>query len=98
MIKQYRTTYKKGVDEIIINKSKFIGYSSPIDCEEDALNFIEEIKTQHRDATHNVYGYVVGDDNNIQRYSDDGEPNGTAGIPVLEVIKKEDLKIGRAHV
>lgn len=92
MITRYRTIYKKGIDEIIINKSRFIGYSMPIDSEEDALKFIEEIKTLHRDATHNVYGYVVGDDNSIQRYSDDGEPSGTAGIPVLEVIKKEDLR------
>lgn len=92
MITQYRTIYKKGVDEIIINKSRFIGYSLPIDNEDDALSFIEEIKTLHRDATHNVYGYVLGDDNSVQRYSDDGEPNGTAGIPVLEVIKKEDLR------
>ncbi len=92
MITKYRTIYKKGVDEIIINKSRFIGYSLPIDNEDDALSFIEEIKTLHRDATHNVYGYVLGDDNSVQRYSDDGEPNGTAGIPVLEVIKKEDLR------
>lgn len=92
MITQYRTIYKKGVDEIIINKSRFIGYSLPIDNEDDALSFIEEIKTLHRNATHNVYGYVLGDDNSVQRYSDDGEPNGTAGIPVLEVIKKEDLR------
>lgn len=88
----YRTVYSRGSDEIIINKSRFIGYSMPIESEKEAIDFIEEIKSIHRDATHNVYGYVLGDDNNIQRYSDDGEPSGTAGIPVLEVIKKENLR------
>ncbi|MCF6466481.1 YigZ family protein [Clostridium sp. Cult2] len=88
----YRTIHKYGEDEIIINKSRFIGYAMPIESEEEALDLIENIKTKHRDATHNVYAYVLGEDNNIQRFSDDGEPSGTAGIPALEVIKKEDLR------
>lgn len=88
----YRTVKEYGQDETIINKSKFIGYVSPIDSEEGALEFIEMIKTKHKDATHNVYAYVYGEDSNVQRFSDDGEPSGTAGIPVLEVIKKEDLR------
>ncbi|TJX14697.1 YigZ family protein [Tissierella creatinini] len=88
----YRTVKEYGQDETIINKSKFIGYASPIDSEEGALEFIEMIKTKHKDATHNVYAYVYGEDSNIQRFSDDGEPSGTAGIPVLQVIKKEDLR------
>ncbi len=92
MDSNYRTIYGYGEDEIIINKSRFIGYAMPIETEEDALEFIDKIKAKHRDATHNVYAYVVGKDNNIQRFSDDGEPSGTAGIPVLEVIKKEDLR------
>ena len=73
----------------IINKSRFIGYANHIKTEEEALDFIEEISTKHRDATHNVYAYVVGGNSNIQRFSDDGEPSGTAGIPALEVIKKK---------
>ncbi len=88
----YRTVKEYGQDETIINKSKFIGYVSPINSEEDALEFIEMIKTKHKDATHNVYAYVYGEDSNVQRFSDDGEPSGTAGIPVIEVIKKEDLR------
>ena len=88
----YKTIYDYGEDETIINKSRFIGYAMPIENEEEALEFIEKIRTKHRDATHNVYGYVLGKDSNIQRFSDDGEPSGTAGIPVLEVIKKEDLR------
>lgn len=89
---RYRTIYKMGEDEILIKKSRFIGYAMPVETEDEAIKFIEEIKTKHRDATHNVYAYVLGGDNNIQRYSDDGEPSGTAGIPALEVIKKEDLR------
>lgn len=88
----YRTIYGYGEDETIINKSRFIGYSMPVETEEEALKFIDKIKTKHRDATHNVYAYVLGKDSNTQRFSDDGEPSGTAGIPVLEVIKKEDLR------
>lgn len=88
----YRTIHKYGQDEVIINKSRFIGYSKPISSEQEALDFIEEIKTKHRDATHNVYAYVVGANSNVQRFSDDGEPSGTAGIPALEVINKEDLR------
>ncbi|AFS78053.1 putative IMPACT domain-containing protein [Gottschalkia acidurici 9a] len=88
----YKTIHEYGEDEIIISKSRFIGYAKPIENEDEAISFIEEIKSKHRDATHNVYAYVVGENSNIQRYSDDGEPSGTAGIPVLEVIKKEDLR------
>ena len=92
MLRTYRTLYREGIDEIIIERSKFIGYSKPVDTEEEAIDFIEKIKKKHRDATHNVPAYVIGYNNGIQRYSDDGEPSGTAGIPVLEVIKKEDLR------
>ena len=58
----------------------------------EAVEFVNEIKKKHKDATHNVWAYTVGKTMNIQRYSDDGEPQGTAGIPTLEVIKKEDLR------
>lgn len=88
----YRTLHEFGTDEIIIEKSVFIGYAKPIKSEEEALEFINEIKKKHKDATHNVWAYTVGQNMNIQRYSDDGEPQGTAGIPTLEVIKKEDLR------
>ncbi len=88
----YKTVYRKGIGEIIIKKSRFIGYAAPISNENEALKFIEEIKSVHRDATHNVYAYALGLDSNIQRFSDDGEPSGTAGIPVLEVLNKEKLR------
>ena len=90
MKNSYRSLGRFAKDETIINKSRFIGYGKPISHEKEALDFIEEIKEKHRDASHNVYAYHLGDE--LQRFSDDGEPSGTAGIPVLEVIKKEDLK------
>ena len=88
----YKTLHKFGVDEYIVEKSTFIGYAKPIKTEEEAVEFINEIKKKHKDATHNVWAYTVGESMNIQRYSDDWEPQGTAGIPTLEVIKKEDLR------
>lgn len=92
MDKIYRTIHNHGKDEIIINKSRFIGHAIPINSEEEALEFINSIKSEFKDATHNVYAYVFGENSNIQRFSDDGEPSGTAGIPVLEVVKKENLR------
>ena len=88
----YKTLHKFGVGEYIVEKSTFIGYAKPIKTEEEAIEFVNEIKKKHKDATHNVWAYTVGENMNIQRYSDDGEPQGTAGIPTLEVIKKEDLR------
>lgn len=88
----FKTVHSFGSDEIIVNKSRFIGYASPINSEDEAIDFINQIKKKHADATHNVYAYVYGDNSNIQRFSDDGEPSGTAGIPVLNLIKLEDLK------
>ncbi len=88
----YKTLHKYGVDEYVVEKSTFIGYAKPIQTEEEAIDFVNEIKKKHKDATHNVWAYTIGENMNIQRYSDDGEPQGTAGIPTLEVIKKENLR------
>ena len=92
MLKKYKTLLSYGKDEIIIEKSKFIGHATPIESEEEAVAFIEKIKTEYWNATHNVPAYIVGENNEIQRYSDDKEPSGTAGVPILEVIKREDLR------
>ena len=91
-MKTNKTLHDFGTDEYIVEKSRFIGYAKPIKSEEEAVEFVNEIKKKHKDATHNVWAYTVGETMNIQRYSDDGEPQGTAGIPTLEVIKKEDLR------
>ena len=86
----FKTVEKFASCEIIEKKSRFIVYVDKISCEDDAICFINKIKTKHWDASHNVFAYMLWD-NIIQRYSDDGEPSGTAGIPVLEVIKKEGI-------
>ena len=70
-------------------RSVFLGYASPVTTEEEALEFVAKIKKRHSDATHNVYAYILR--GSISRFSDDGEPHGTAGLPVLEVLRKEDV-------
>lgn len=92
MLQEYTSVGKAGRDEVVIKRSRFIGAAAPAATEETAWEFIEKVKEEHKQATHNVYAFQVGDNNQIQRYSDDGEPSGTAGIPVLEVIKNMGLK------
>lgn len=87
----YKSIHKYGRDEIIINKSKFIGSAAPVENEEQAIMFIEGIKKEFKDASHNCYAYIIGENKNIQRYSDDKEPSGTAGMPILNVINQENL-------
>ncbi len=84
---EYVTVREYGCDEFVEKRSKFIGYCKPVKTQDKAVEFINEIKSKHWDATHNVYAYVLSD-GQIMRYSDDGEPQGTAGVPVLDVIKK----------
>lgn len=88
----YKTVLKTSETEFVERKSTFIGACKRVFSEEEARNFIDEIKSKYRDARHHVYAYTVGENMNIQRYSDDGEPQGTGGIPMLEVIKKNDLR------
>ena len=88
---KYNGILENGTDEFIEKKSKFIGYAFKVENEEEALEILEKIKKKHNDATHNCSAYIIGEDKLIQRYNDDGEPSGTAGVPILEVLKKEDL-------
>lgn len=74
-----------------IKKSKFILNIARVHSEQEAIDFINQVSKEHAKATHNVWCYVLGDDSRIQRYSDDGEPNGTAGVPMLEVLKNNNL-------
>lgn len=83
---------KRDTVEIEVKKSRFIANVSSENTEQGALEFIDYIKNKHKDATHNVYGYSIGTGSEVQRFDDDGEPSGTAGIPVLEVIKNMQLK------
>ena len=86
----YKTIEREAVDEYIVKKSRFLGYAKPVTTPDEAVAFIEEIKKKHWDATHNVYAYVLRE-GQIRRYSDDGEPQGTAGIPALDVLLKGEL-------
>ncbi|SHF89442.1 YigZ family protein [Ornithinibacillus halophilus] len=92
MLSQYYTVKPSGSDEIIIQKSRFIGYVRRVETEEEAQTFIQEIKKKHHDATHNCSAYMIGENDQIQKANDDGEPSGTAGVPILEVLKKQNLK------
>lgn len=86
----YSTVRDFAEASFIEKKSEFIGYISPVATNEEAVEFIEKIRSMHRKATHNVYAYILRE-GNITRYSDDGEPQGTAGVPVLDVLRKEGL-------
>lgn len=86
----YITISERAEASFTEKKSEFIGYICPVADGEEAVAFINEIRAMHRRATHNVYAYITRADN-ISRFSDDGEPQGTAGAPVLEVLKKEGL-------
>ncbi len=87
----YITIRNFGEDRFEEKKSEFIGYAKRVESEEEAKAFVNEIKNMHKQARHNCWAYVIGKNMNIQRYSDDGEPQGTAGIPILEVMKKSGI-------
>ncbi|WP_106496657.1 YigZ family protein [Lentibacillus sp. Marseille-P4043] len=92
MLSNYYTVKNEGSDQIIIQKSRFIGHVKRTETEEAALDFIQTIKKKHHDATHNCSAYLIGEHDQIQKANDDGEPSGTAGVPILEVLKKQNLK------
>lgn len=87
----YITIRDRGEDRFEEKKSEFIGYAKRVESEEEAKAFVNEIKSMHKQARHNCWAYVIGENYGIQRYSDDGEPQGTAGIPILEVMKKQGI-------
>ena len=87
---EYKTIARRCEARFIEKKSEFIGYLCPVQTEEQAVAFIEEIRAMHRKATHNCYAYILRE-NNAARHSDDGEPGGTAGMPMLQVLQREGL-------
>lgn len=91
MEKDYKTIKQPARAEHIEKKSRFIATVRPVTTEAQALAFINEIRKEFSDATHNTYAYVIRE-NNIARFSDDGEPGGTAGLPMMEVLKQEELQ------
>ena len=91
MLSQYKTVYRGGEAEIIEKKSRFIATVKPVKSEEEAIEFIESMKKKYWNATHNCSAYVIGEHFQIQRCSDDGEPSGTAGKPMLDVLLGEEI-------
>ena len=91
MLSQYKTVYKGGEGEIVEKKSRFIATVVPVHTEEEALKFIEAMKKKYWNATHNCFAYVIGEHDELQRCSDDGEPGGTAGKPMLDVLTGEEI-------
>lgn len=87
----FQIIYKEGCGEVVEKKSRFIANIFPIESEEDALEKIARIKKKHYDARHNCFAYVLGDKNETERCSDDGEPSGTAGRPMLDVLTGEGI-------
>lgn len=92
MLPSYYTVKGYGENEIIIEKSRFIAHIARATSEEEAQDFIQTIKKKHWNATHNCSAYLIGENDQIQKANDDGEPSGTAGVPILEVLKKRHLK------
>lgn len=90
-MENYITIKQDYIHEEIISKSRFITQLYKISTEEEAKNIISEIKKQHKDANHNCSAYTIGDKHQIQKANDDGEPSGTAGVPMLEALKKNDV-------
>jgi len=92
MLPHYYTVKDYGEHEINIQKSRFIAQMKRAATEEEAQEFIQMIKKKHWNATHNCSAYLIGEHDQIQKANDDGEPSGTAGVPILEVLKKRHLK------
>ncbi len=92
MLPEYKTILNSAEAEFEEKKSRFIANVRPVTCEEEALEFIETMRSKYWNATHNVYAYSINNETFVQRYSDDGEPSGTAGMPTLEVIKRMGLQ------
>lgn len=91
MNKEILLIYKGGEAEIVEKKSRFISLINPINSEEEAIKYIEQIKKSNWNATHNCYAFVVGDKYELQRFSDDGEPSGTAGKPMLDILIRNNI-------
>ena len=91
MPEEYKMAYRGGEGEIIEKKSRFIATVQPVTSEEEAQAFIADMKKKYWDARHNCFAYVIGDRHELARFSDDGEPGGTAGKPMLDVLLGEDI-------
>ncbi|MET7617138.1 YigZ family protein [Streptomyces sp. NPDC005408] len=98
MQEQYRTVSREGVHETEVNRSRFICALAPAATEEEAQAFVARIRKEHPTATHNCFAYVIGADASVQKASDDGEPGGTAGVPMLQMLMRRDVRYAVAVV
>ncbi|MET7857415.1 YigZ family protein [Streptomyces sp. NPDC005318] len=92
MQEQYRTVARAGVHETEINRSRFICALAPAATEQEAQDFVARIRREHPTASHNCFAYVVGADASVQKASDDGEPGGTAGVPMLQMLMRREMR------
>jgi uncharacterized YigZ family protein len=92
MHEQYRTVARQGVHEVEINKSRFLCALAPAATEQEAQEFVQRVRKEHPTATHNCYAYVIGADGAVQKASDDGEPGGTAGVPMLQMLLRREVR------
>ncbi|MEU2431929.1 YigZ family protein [Streptomyces sp. NPDC007861] len=98
MQEQYRTVAREGVHETEVNRSRFICALAPAATEQEAQGFVARIRKEHPTATHNCFAYVVGADASVQKAGDDGEPGGTAGVPMLQMLMRRDIRYAVAVV
>lgn len=91
-MKPFLTVKKEGIYEEVIDKSRFIGYCKPIESVEEATGYIAELKAKYKDSTHVVSAYLFGENNEVQRYSEDGEPQGTSAMPIISMLKNEEIR------
>ncbi|KDQ65916.1 YigZ family protein [Streptomyces halstedii] len=98
MQEQYRTVARAGVHETEINRSRFLCALAPAATEEEAQAFVARVRAEHPGATHNCYAYVIGADASVQKASDDGEPGGTAGVPMLQMLLRREVRYAVAVV
>ncbi|MFF3751954.1 YigZ family protein [Streptomyces sp. NPDC002018] len=98
MQEQYRTVARAGAHETEINRSRFLCALAPVASEREAQEFVARVRTEHPTATHNCFAYVIGADASVQRASDDGEPGGTAGAPMLQMLMRREVRYTAAVV
>lgn len=92
MHEQYRTVARRGIHETEVNRSRFICALAPAATEQEAQAFVAGVRREHPTATHNCFAYVIGADASVQKASDDGEPGGTAGAPMLQMLVRRDVR------
>lgn len=92
MHEQYRTVARRGIHETEVNRSRFICALAPAATEQEAQDFVAGVRREHPTATHNCFAYVIGADASVQKASDDGEPGGTAGAPMLQMLVRRDVR------